>query len=77
MNENAKAPTLPPVEPPRTKSGQHPAVRDFRRKLESLAEDVDAQSALERRQNELLEQIRTPPPPPPDEDETPKPAEEQ
>jgi hypothetical protein len=62
-------PASPSIHPPgpvpkRTASGQHPAVIDYRKKLESIADGVMEESArVDRVLEEYLQQIRTPVPP--------------
>ena len=54
-----------PVEPPRTKSGQHPAVVAFRAKLESITEgEMTKFDELDQKLAEYLESVKTPVPPP-------------
>lgn len=52
--------------PPRTKSGQHPAIQQFRAKLESLTEGHLAQrfDALDAKIDATTEALKTPVPPP-------------
>jgi hypothetical protein len=54
--------------PPRTKSGQHPAIRQFRAKLESLTEGQLAQKLdeLDARIDATTEALKTPLPPKPE-----------
>ena len=55
--------TIPPS--PRSQSGEHPAVTHYRDKLESIVEGTEKQGAsLDKKLQEYLEEIRTPPPPP-------------
>lgn len=50
-----------------TKSGQHPAVQEYRRKLDSIDNGVSAaQTDLDRKLSEYLADLKTPVPPPPD-----------
>lgn len=46
-----------------TKSGEHPAVKEYREKLESIA-DNPAPSELDHKLAEYLESVKTPIPPP-------------
>jgi hypothetical protein len=52
-------------EPKRTKSGNHPAVKSYRRKLESISERHPFDD-LDREIEEDLRKVRSTPPPPPD-----------
>lgn len=60
--------SLRPVEPKKTTtSGQHPAVREYRRKLESIDEGAaNATTELDRKLDEFLTKLKTPIPPKPD-----------
>ena len=55
--------TRPP--PKATPSGQHPAVREYRAKLESIAEGDEVRKNLDRQLDEYLQELRTPLPPKP------------
>lgn len=53
----------------KTKSGEHPAVIGYRRKLESVTASSETQlAALDAALDRELERVRTPVPPPPDSD---------
>lgn len=52
--------------PSRSESGEHPAVKDFRDKLESIADSTGPQvDDLNRKLADYLEEVRTPVPPSP------------
>jgi hypothetical protein len=76
MSEDKKPPTTPPAEPPkRRSSGNHPAVRDYRRKLESIS-DADGLTAgalgsLDAELSSYLDEVRSSAPPPMSEEEPP------
>jgi hypothetical protein len=53
-------------EPKRTKSGNHPAVKSYRRKLESISERRPLFDELDKEIEEDLRKVRSTPPPPPD-----------
>lgn len=55
--------TKPP--PKVTPSGNHPAVRKYREKLESIAEGDEVRKDLDRQLDEYLQEMRTPLPPRP------------
>lgn len=59
--------SVKPPAPPRTKSGEHPAVQSYRKKLESIAEHEGKRlDELNSTLAEYLEDTRSIPPPPPD-----------
>ena len=61
-----------PPGPVRTASGEHPAVQEFRRKLDSVAEHVGSKvDDLDNDLKQYLESVKTPRPPPPDEEPPP------
>jgi hypothetical protein len=48
--------------PTHSPSGQHPAVREYRRKLDSIDNGVSAaQTELDRKLSEYLDDLKTPP----------------
>lgn len=66
MNVSSKPPTPPP---PRTKSGEHPSVKAYRAKLESIAEHEgrrldEALEGLDKLDADLKAYLDSTPPPP-------------
>lgn len=53
--------------PPKTRSGEHPAVKQYRKKLDSVTEGAEEATAeLEKKLEEALADLKTPVPPKPD-----------
>lgn len=66
-----KSVSLKPPPPPKVPSGLHPAVQQYRSKLDSIAEGAAANlSAIDAELAEFLAEVKTPPPPA-DDDESP------
>lgn len=54
--------------PKRPSSGQHPAVKEYRQKLESIGEHTGAElDALDERLRKYVEEVKSDPPPHPQE----------
>jgi len=67
VSHPSAAPPPRRVPPPRTPSGRHPTVVEYRRRLDSIAEHTGQQlNDLGEDIDRVLKEVKTPVPPPPD-----------